>query len=131
LKNSPSLLELKENYIKSKLNMTLLYGGGDEHLKSSRARFSEEADKIIANRILGMIKSLNRLDSEYRSSEYLHSRRIFYAEQILIESLDMLSSLTDYHDRQFEDMYRKQGGDLSKEAKKELYLKYQDKGYEH
>lgn len=131
LKNSPSLQELKENYIKSKLNMTLLYGGGDEYLKSFQARFSEEADKIIANRILGMVKGLNRLDSEYRSSEYLHSRRMFYAEQILIESLDMLSSLTDYHDRQFEDMCRKQGGDLSKEAKKELYLKYQDKGYEH
>lgn len=131
LKNSPSLLKLKDNYIKSKLNMTLLYGGGEEYLKSSQARFSEEADKIIANRILGMVKSLNRLDSEYRSAEYLHSRRMFYAEQILIESLDMLSSLTDYHDRQFEDMCRKQGGDLSKEAKKELYLKYQDKGYEH
>jgi hypothetical protein len=111
--------------------MTLLYGGGEEYLKSSQARFAEEADKIIANRILGMVKGLNRLDSEYRSAEYLHSRRMFYAEQILIESLDMLSSLTDYHDRQFEDMCRKQGGDLSKEAKKELYLKYQDKGYEH
>lgn len=131
LKNVPTLLEQKEKYIESKLNMTQLYGSNDKYIQSSKARFSEEADKIIANRILGMVKGLNRLDSEYRSADYHHSRRMFYAEQLLLESLAILSSLTDYQDRQLEELYGKQGGDLSKEAKKEMYLKNQDKGYEH
>ena len=131
LKNVPSLLEQKEKYIDSKLNMTMLYGGGADYMKSMQKKFSDEADKIIANRILGMVKGLNRLDSEYRSADYHHSRRMFYAEQLLIESLDMLSVLTEYQDRQLEELSHKQGGDLSKEAKKELYLKNQDKGYEH
>ncbi len=131
LKNVPSLREQKDKYMESKLNITLLYGGSADHINTMREKFSSEADKIIANRILGMVKGLNRLDSEYRSADYLYNRRRFYAEQLLIESLAMLSSLTDYQDRQLEELYGKQGGDLSKEAKKELYLKNQDKGYEH
>lgn len=131
LKNTPSLGELKDSYMDSKLNMTMLYGGKADYISSMREKFSDEADKIIANRILGMVKGLNRLDSEYRSADYLHNRRMFYAEQLLIESLDVLSSLTDYQDGQFEELCHKQGGDLSKEAKKGLYLKNQDKGYEH
>jgi hypothetical protein len=111
--------------------MTLLYGGSADYLKAMGKKFADEADKIIANRILGMVKGLNRLDNEYRSAEYLHNRRRFYAEQLLIESLEMLSALTDYGNSQLDELSRRHGGDLSKEAKKELYLKNQDKGYEH
>ena len=79
-----------------------------------------EADKIIANRILGMVKTLNRLDGEMKSAEYQGRRRQFYMENMLLEALSMLSDMTGTNDRQFEDML-KAGGDLSKEAKKELY----------
>ena len=65
-----------------------------------------------------------------KSAEYQGRRRQFYMENMLLETLSMLSNMTGTNDRQFEDML-KAGGDLSKEAKKELYLKYQDKGYEH
>lgn len=110
--------------------MTLLYGGNEDYLASMKEKFSMEADKIIANRILGMVKTLNRLDGEMKSAEYQGRRRQFYMENMLLEALSMLSDMTGTNDRQFEDML-KAGGDLSKEAKKELYLKYQDKGYEH
>lgn len=131
LKNSEPLREQKERYVQSKLKMTLLYGGSDTYIQSMKDRFSAEADKIIANRVLGMVKTLNRLDSEYRSADYLHNRRIFYTEQMLMEALDMLAALTDSGNQAFEDACRKYGGDLSKEARKELYLKFQDKGFEH
>ena len=130
LEHTPALQKCKDSYVQSKLRMPLLYGGSDDYIKSMQDRFSAEADKIIANRVLGMVKTLNRLDSEYRSADYLHSRRLFYVEQMLMEALDMLSALTDSSDRRFEDEYWKHG-DLSKEARKELYLKFQDKGYEH
>lgn len=130
LKNVPALQKQKEDYVQSKMKMVLLYGGSEDYLLSMKEKFSAEADKIIANRILGMVKTLNRLDGEMRSAEYQGCRRQFYMENMLLETLSMLSNMTGINDRQFEDML-KAGGDLSKEAKKELYLKYQDKGYEH
>lgn len=131
LENVPALREQKERYIDSKMKMALLYGGSDEYLDSLRNRFSGEADKIIANRVLGMVKTLNRLDYEIRSEEYQSARRSYFAEQMLMEALDMLSGLTRDNDSRFDDWEKKNGRELSKDAKKELFLKLQDKGYEH
>lgn len=130
LQNVPTLQGQKEDYVQSRMKMTLLYGGNEVYLTSMKEKFSMEADKIIANRILGMVKTLNRLDGEMKSAEYQGRRRQFYMENMLMETLSMLSGLTDTNYQQFEDTL-KAGGDLSKEARKELYLKYQDKGYEH
>ena len=131
LKNIPALREQKEAYVQSKWNMTLLYGGSEDYLVSMKDKFGAEADKIIANRILGMVKTLNRLDSEGRTAEYRQERRLFYMETMLLEALSMLSGLTDANDQQYEAGRLTVGGNLSKEAKKELYLQNQDKGYEH
>lgn len=130
LGQTPALQKQKDEYVQSKMKMAELYGGSADYLKSQQERFGAEADKIIANRILGMVKMLNRLDGEYRSAEYHQSRKAYYTEQMLLEALDMLSSLTDTANSQFDDKY-KNHGDLSKEARKDLFLKYQDKGYEH
>lgn len=131
LENVPALREQKEHYIDSKMKMALLYGGSDEYLGSLRKRFSGEADKIIANRVLGMVKTLNRLDHEIKSEEYQSARRSYFAEQMLMEALDMLSGLTRDNDSRFSDWEKANGRELSKDAKKELFLKLQDKGYEH
>lgn len=131
LKNVPALREQKEAYVQSKMKMTELYGGSKDYLASMKTKFGVEADKIIANRILGMVKTLNRLDGEQRSAEYRHSRRLFYMEQMVMECIAMLSGLTDANEGRFADEALKLGGDLSKAARKELYLKNQDKGYEH
>lgn len=131
LENVPALREQKERYIDSKMKMALLYGGSDEYLDSLRKRFSGEADKIIANRLLGMVKALNRLDYEMKSEEYKDARRSYFAEQMLMEALDMLSGLTRDNDSRFSDWEKANGRELSKDAKKELFLKLQDKGYEH
>ena len=131
LENVPALREQKERYIDSKMKMALLYGGSDEYLGSLRKRFAGEADKIIANRVLGMVKALNRLDYEIKSEEYQSARRSYFAEQMLMKALDMLSGLTRDNDSRFDDWEKKNGRELSKDAKKELFLKLQDKGYEH
>ena len=130
LKEMPELRQKKKKYIASKMNMVLLYGGSKEYLNQREEQFSKEADKIIANRILGTIKQLYRIESEYRTEEYLLKRKQYYMEQMILEMLDSLAELIEVSD----DEVRKQRNskaELSKEAKKELYLKYQDKGYEH
>ncbi|MEG1461067.1 MAG: MobP3 family relaxase [Oscillospiraceae bacterium] len=129
LKQTPALQKQKDDYVQSKMQLVLLYGGGEEYLNTQRERFGAEADKIIANRILGMVKALNRLDGEYRSADYHQSRKAYYSEQILLDALSMLSVLTDTANGEYDEA--KRHGELSKAARKELYLKNQDKGYEH
>lgn len=130
LSQVPELKKLRTNYVESKMKMVYLYGGSEEYLSSQRKRFENEADKIIANRILGMVKTLNRLDDEGRRMEYRERRRRYYVEQMLLEMLEMLCSMVDTNCRQYDDFEKAWVGEMSKEARKELYLKYQDKGYE-
>lgn len=127
----PELKRLRTDYVESKMKMVYLYGGSEEYLASLKNRFEGEADKIIANRILGMVKTLNRLDDEGRMAKYREGRRKFYMEQMLIELLDTLSTQAASSRCRYDDLEKACGSELSKEARRELYLKYQDKGYEH
>ena len=131
LEHNLTLKTLKADYIDSKIKMSSLYSADTEHLDKIKAQFGKEADKIIANRILGMVKSLNRLEAEKKSEKYLKSRRTFFAEQLVMEILDMLNSIVGTNGAELEDWNKENSGELSKAAQKELYLKYQDKGYEH
>jgi len=131
LKENPAIKSFVDDYVQSKLNLTKLYTSDEDYIKNMEGKFRKEAEKIIANRILGMVKSLNRLDNELKSEEYIQSRREYYAAQMLYEILDMLSSLTYENNNRYNRYASADTGDLSKEAKKELFLKNQDKGYEH
>jgi hypothetical protein len=113
------------------MKMVLLYGGSETYFETRRQDFGAEADKILANRILGMVKTLNRLDSEGREADYLHHRQESYMGQMIVGMFDLLTGVVGANERQFADYLRAGGGELSREAKKEWYLRYQDKGYEH
>lgn len=131
LSQIPELKRLWTDYVESKMKMVYLYGGSEEYLRSQRKQFEAEADKIIANRILGMVKTLNRLDDEGRTEEYRERRKKYYMDQMILGMLDMLLSIVDTNCRLYDDFERAWRVELSKEARKELYLKYQDQGYEH
>jgi len=131
IEHNPAVESLVNDYVSSKLNLTMLYSSDENYLKTMSDKFTKEAEKIIANRILGMVKALNRLDYEMKSEEFIQSRREYYAAQILYEIMDMLSMLTRQNNSEYGKYANTRYGDLSKEAKKELYMKYQDKGYEH
>ena len=131
LSQVPELKKLRTDYVESRMKMVHLYAGSDEYLSFRRKKFEAEADKVIANRILGMVKALNRLDDEGRAAEYREGQKKYHVEQMLLEMLGMLSSMVDTSCRRYDDFEKAWRGELSKEARKELYLKYQDKGYEH
>lgn len=132
LSELPSLQKKKEDYVESKMKMVLLYGGSETYLDAKRQCFCAEADKILANRVLGMVKTLNRLESEGRQMDYLQNRKETYMGQMLVEMFDMLAGMVWVNEHQFaESVGRARCGELSKEARKERYLRYQDKGYEH
>lgn len=122
---------MQTDYIESKMKMVQLYGGSEEYLLSQRKRFEAESGRMISNRVLGMVKTLNRLDDENRRQEYREGQKTYYAEQMVLEILEMLSSMVCTSCRRYDDYEKAWGSELSKEARKELYLRYQDKGYEH
>ncbi|MFI3238788.1 MAG: MobP3 family relaxase [Lachnospiraceae bacterium] len=130
IKNNKDIAELVETYVESKMKILALYGGTDDFLASQQSKYEKEAHKIIANRMLGMVKTINRIEYDMRSEEYSLSKKEFYTSQMLYSIMDMLKSTTNKNLNLYDET-SKNIASLSKEAIKELYLKYQDKGYEH
>ena len=102
----------------------------EKWLLQQKKKFEKEAEKILANRVLSGVKAICRLEKEKRGEAYLKSHREYLASRMIMEALDMLAQAAW---KQEEDFLDEQGmsGELSKEAKKELFLRNQDKGYEH
>lgn len=129
LQNSPQLKDLCDTYVVRKLDMVRLYNDKPETLDKAESDYRREIEKILANRLLGGVKRLFRLESEMRSAEFTRQRKQFYAEQLFYELLYLADRQASGAEDDYERMWL--GGELSKEARKELYLRYQDKGYEH
>lgn len=122
LSNKNDIKALKDSYVHSKMQIVELYGGSDDYMEMQAYKYGNEVDKLIANSILRMVKAIGKAEYEQNTKEYL-------AEQILYEIFDMLQSILHHSQGQL-DIGLKRYGELSKDAKKELYLKMQDKGYE-
>lgn len=118
-----------KQYAEAKCSMARLYSDDKNRLLKQRKQYEEEAKKILANRILSGIKAICRLEQEKRGEAYRKSHKEYLAFQIILEALDMLAKAVEIQEQDLEEQLSKE--ELSKEAKKELVLKYQDKGYEH
>jgi len=126
----PEIRQYFERYVDAKYHMAELYASDDDWLMKQKDRFEKEAEKILANRVLSGVKAICRLENEKCGEAYLKSHREYLASRIIMEALDMLVQAVW---KEEEDYFNGQGvsGELSKEAKRELFLKNQDKGYEH
>lgn len=130
IQNCDCLKAAVNEYIKSKIDTAQLYSTNDSYIDKMKMKYYKEAEKIISNRILNGVKMLFRLNSEMKKDEYILKQKEYYLNEIIFHSLDILCNcIYDNYD----DINKKLkiNCDLSKEAKKELYLKNQDKGYEH
>ena len=126
----PEIRKCFERYVNAKCSMVGLYAADEEWLLQQKKKFEKEAEKILANRVLSGVKAICRLEKEKRGEAYLKSHREYLASRMIMEALDRLAQAAW---KQEEDFLDEQGmsGELSKEAKKELFLRNQDKGYEH
>lgn len=130
IRHFPPVREAVETYCEAKKRQAALYSTDPAHLDQKTGVYEKEAKKVLANRILSGVRMVIRLESEMRTEQYIHDRKTIYAEQIILESLDMLAGVADCED-DFDDGRKARVFQLSKEARKEWYLKNQDKGYEH
>lgn len=127
LKNNAGLRRAVNRYIESKMNLVKLYGGNKKYLSGKRKEIQKEAERLIANRITRTLKSICQKE---RHNRFVEEERRYYTEQLIIELLEMFSRLSYGNDRRFEDGQKAMSTELSKQARKELYLQMKDKGIE-
>ena len=108
----------------------MLYDSDPDNLERHRQKAEAEADKLIANKILGVIKRLLNKDRELSSFAYTQARKEYYTGQMVCEILMMLEQAAISLDMEYDDRQKAMSTDLSKAAKKEWYLRHKDKGME-
>ncbi|TCX53635.1 MobP3 family relaxase [Dehalobacter sp. 14DCB1] len=129
-KDIPHIQALVDEYAEVKANLTMLYDTDPENIAKHREKAVSEMDKLIANKLLRVVKGI--LNKEYESNryEFNEGRRAFYTEQMVCEILLMLEQNVSDIDSEYEIRNKTMGTDLSKRARKELYLRNKDKGME-
>ena len=129
-KDIPHIQALIEEYAEVKANLAMLYDTDPENLVKHREKAVIEMDKLIANKLLRVIKGI--LNKEYESNryEFNEGRRVFYTNQMISEILLMLEQNVSDIDSEYEIRNKAMGTELSKRARKELYLRNKDKGME-
>ena len=119
-----------EAYCEAKKGQAAFYSTDTTYLAQKAEGYEKEARKVLANRVLSGVRMVIRLEGEMRTMQYIQDRKAIYAEQIVLESLEILAGVTDSKE-EFAEGRRSGTLQLSKEGQKEWYLKNQDKGFEH
>lgn len=129
LKDNYALRRSVKLYIDSKMSMAMLYTSDKKYLKAQKKKFQKEAEKLIANRVLGTIRILLRKEMEIKKVDFLKNQKRYYTEQLFAGLIDMFQMKGNSIDKRVDDLKDKvMSTELSKLAKKEYYLKNKDKG---
>ena len=116
--------------MESKTRLAMLYDTDPTHIKEQQEKAVAEADKLIANKILDVIRTMLCKDREVQSFEYTEARKAYFTEQMICEILMALEQTAMSFDMEYDDRQKAMSTELSKAARKEWYLRHKDKGVE-
>lgn len=119
-----------DEYAESKTRLAMLYDTNPDNISAHRKNAVEEADRLIANKILRAVKSMLDKDRQIGYAEYTKAKKAYYAEELLCEILIMLEQNIIDTDEDCDIKAKAFGTELSKAAKKEWYLRHKDRGME-
>lgn len=122
--------DLVNEYADAKCQLSMLYDADPAHVEEQRQKGIAEADKLIANKVLDAIRTMLRKDRETGSFKYAEARKAYYTERLICEILMALEQNAVNMGMEYDDCQKAMGGDLSKAAKKEWYLRHKDRGME-
>ena len=127
LKNNSSLRKSVNMYVAGKMKMLKLYTSDPKKWAKSKKEYTREAEKLIANRVLGAIKRILNEGREETYAARQEEYRQYAAEQLIVGLLDLFSRLCVSNGRQYDEFGGVGlGGELSKKARKEYYLAHKD-----
>lgn len=131
INNNEGLRRAIKLYVESKMNITKLYSSNEEYLKDKGNQYTKEAEKLVANKVLSFIKVLIKKEKEFGKLEFNNHQKQYYAKQLIMDLLEMLGCKAISNDRRFRDSKGMiTSTELSKDARKEIYLRNLDKGVE-
>ena len=122
--------DLVNEYADAKCQLSMPYDADPAHVEEQRQKGIAEADKLIANKVLEAIRTMLRKDRETGAFEYAEARKAYYTERLICEILMALEQNAVNMGMEYDDCQKAMGGDLSKAAKKEWYLRHKDRGME-
>ncbi len=128
--NNEYIRNLVQDYAESKTRLAMLYDTDPAHIKEQQEKAVAEADKLIANKILDVIRTMLCKDREVQSFEYTEARKAYFTEQMICEILIALEQAAMSFDMEYDDRQKAMSTELSKAARKEWYLRHKDKGVE-
>jgi len=128
--NNEYIRNLVQDYVESKTRLAMLYDTDPTHIKEQQEKAVAEADKLIANKILDVIRTMLCKDREVQSFEYTEARKAYFTEQMICEILIALEQAAMSFDMEYDDRQKAMSTELSKAARKEWYLRHKDKGVE-
>lgn len=129
-KGNEYIRNLIDDYADSKCALAMLYDTDPENTEKHRQKAVKEAEKLIANKLLSLIKAMLNKERELSNMEYTEAGKHFYTEQIICEILMMLEQNIVSLDAEYGDKAKVMSTELSKAAKKEWYLRHKDRGME-
>lgn len=131
LKNgNEHIRNLIDDYADSKCALVMLYETDPDNTEKHRQNAVKEAEKLIANKLLGVIKTMLNKDRELSHMVYTEDRKHYYTEQLIYEILMLLEQNIVSLNTEYDDKAKALSTELSKAAKKEWYLRHKDKGME-
>ena len=126
----PYIQGLIDEYAEIKSNLAMLYDTDPENINKHREKAVDEMDKLIANKLLGVVKGILNKEREATKFKFHEASRAYYTEQMVHGILMMLEQSVSDIDMEFDDRNKAMGTELSKRARKELYFRNKDKGME-
>ena len=122
--------QLVDDYVENKCKIAALYSSDPDSINDYRQKVIHEADKLIANKILSVLKAMLAKNKELSAYEYSEAQKRYYTNELFREIMILLEQSISALDDEYEAKHDVLSSELSKAAKKEWYLKHKDKGME-
>jgi hypothetical protein len=116
-------------YVDSRLNLTEVYSDNMELYKKAAKDYTDEAKKLIANRILDAVKVIGKKEYELKNHEYGERMKLACIKELGLEVFNMLGKLTRINLRNSKGQFLF-STELSKQAKKEKAKELESAGGE-
>lgn len=116
-------------YVDSRLNLTEMYSDNMELYKKAAKDYTDEAKKLIANRILDAVKVIGKKEYELKNHEYSQRMKLACIKEIGLEVFSLLGKLTRSNLRNSKGQFLL-NTELSKQAKKEKAKELESAGGE-
>ncbi len=125
-----SLQEAISEYVESKLDIARMYSSNEVELDAKADEYEKEAEKIIANKLLELVRKFIKKEWNIKNKEFEASIRERATEQLVTEILSTLARLSKNNRKNSISRKHVMGGDLSKQARKEKAKEMESTGWD-